>query len=86
MVTNQIHFPTFNTQHRSFAQTNHINVRINFQELFDALFACFAAMSFRIGIQVMRIDLKRHQINGIKTLRVDDRHVVGGSQSRASNV
>ena len=39
-----------------------------------------------IGIQVVGIDLERHQIQGRKAVRLDDRHVVGGSDGGAGHV
>ncbi len=56
-------------------------------ELRDALGPGLAHVSRTgIGIEVVRIDLKGHQTEGIETARLDDRHVVGGANRRTCEV
>ena len=37
-------------------------------------------------MQVMRIDLERHQVQGLETHGIDDRHIVGGHDRRTRHV
>lgn len=63
-------------QNAALAQSQHRHVA-HAQPLFDAMLARLALMpARRIGIQVMRIDVERHQAERLKAGRIHDRHVV----------
>ena len=59
-------------QHGAFAEADHPDIRVDLDEFLDALFAGFPGMAFRMGVEVMRIDLEGDQVAGVEPDRVDD--------------
>ena len=77
---------TLHAQHATLAQTGHIDVVVGGDELLDALFARFAGVSGRIGVEVVRVDLEGNGADGVERGGLDDGHVVGGADRGAGYV
>ena len=74
-----------NAQRRTFAQAYDRGI-VFFEELQDTFFLGFAHVSGRrIGVEVVRADLKSNEAERVEGGRLDDRHVFGGPQRRASH-
>jgi len=76
----------FSAEHGAFAQSHNSHPGVDFQEFKDALFAGFPGMTFRVGVEVVGIDLEGEQGEGVEAQGVGDRHVVGSAQGRAGHV
>src|SRR5947209_9288900 len=63
-----------------------MNARIHFDELCDALLSCLTLITCGMLIRVVRVDLKRHEVESVQARWLDDGHVVCRSDRRARDV
>ena len=66
--------------------TNHRSFRRHGPPVADTLFAGFTLMPGRQRVGEVRVNLEREQPQRIKSLRIDNRHIVGGANGRAGEV
>src|SRR5471032_1569734 len=77
---------TVRIQSRSLRQRENLFRRIDCEKLGKALFPAFAVMADRFAADEMRIDLERNEPERAQRRRLDDRHVVRGTDRRARYV
>jgi hypothetical protein len=61
LIADQSNLPAFNTEQAAFAQADHVTVVIDLDEFQQTFFARLALMTFGVRVEVVRVDLKRHE-------------------------
>lgn len=69
-----------------FRQINNRQFWRDDQQFANTLFTGFIFMVFRQRVGEVRVDLQREQIQRIEILRIDNRYIVGGTNSWVSKV